>query len=57
MSSNTTVRTAEISDAAAIQAIYAPMVERTAISFELEPLQSKRWPSGLSRLCRLTPTS
>lgn len=37
MSSNTTVRTAEISDAAAIQAIYAPMVERTAISFELEP--------------------
>lgn len=37
MSSNTTVRTAEISDAAAIQAIYAPMIERTAISFELEP--------------------
>lgn len=36
MSSNSTVRIAEISDAAAIQAIYAPMVERTAISFELE---------------------
>ncbi|MCF5710535.1 GNAT family N-acetyltransferase [Pseudomonas syringae] len=35
--SNTTVRIAQISDAQAIQAIYAPMVERTAISFELEP--------------------
>ena len=35
--SNTTVRIAHISDAQAIQAIYAPMVERTAISFELEP--------------------
>jgi len=37
MSSKTTVRIAEILDAAAIQAIYAPMVERTAISVELEP--------------------
>lgn len=35
--SNTTVRIAQVSDAQAIQAIYAPMVERTAISFELEP--------------------
>ena len=35
--SNTTVRIAQISDAQVIQAIYAPMVERTAISFELEP--------------------
>ena len=35
--SNTTVRIAQISDAQAIQAIYAPMVEHTAISFELEP--------------------
>lgn len=37
MSNNTTVRIAQISDAQAIQAIYAPMVERTVISFELEP--------------------
>jgi len=37
MSSKTTIRIAEISDAAVIQAIYAPMVERTVISFELEP--------------------
>lgn len=37
MGNNATVRIAQISDAQAIQAIYAPMVERTAISFELEP--------------------
>ena len=35
--SNATVRIAHVSDAQAIQAIYAPMVESTAISFELEP--------------------
>lgn len=35
--SKTTVRIAHVSDAQAIQAIYAPMVESTAISFELEP--------------------
>lgn len=35
--SKTTVRIAQVSDAQAIQAIYAPMVESTTISFELEP--------------------
>jgi L-amino acid N-acyltransferase YncA len=37
MSVSSLVRTAAPTDAAAIQGIYAPMVERTAISFELEP--------------------
>ncbi|MGN9473736.1 arsinothricin resistance N-acetyltransferase ArsN1 family B [Pseudomonas syringae pv. aptata] len=37
MSISSMVRTAARTDAAAIQGIYAPMVERTAISFELEP--------------------
>jgi L-amino acid N-acyltransferase YncA len=32
-----TIRIATLADAAAIQAIYAPMVEHTTISFELEP--------------------
>ena len=35
--SKTTVRIAQVSDAQAIQAIYAPMVGSTTISFELEP--------------------
>lgn len=35
--SKTIVRIAQVSDAQAIQAIYAPMVESTTISFELEP--------------------
>ncbi|NWA26443.1 N-acetyltransferase family protein [Pseudomonas gingeri] len=37
MSITSNIRVAAPSDAAAIQAIYAPMVESTAISFELEP--------------------
>lgn len=37
MSNNITIRPAKPADAQAIQAIYAPMVERTAISFELTP--------------------
>jgi L-amino acid N-acyltransferase YncA len=37
MSLKTTVRVATPADAPAVQAIYAPMVERTAISFEQEP--------------------
>jgi len=37
MNANSTIRIARPSDAAAIQAIYAPFVERTAISFELAP--------------------
>lgn len=37
MSATSSIRIAATSDAAAIQAIYAPIVERTAISFELEP--------------------
>ncbi|CZT25966.1 hypothetical protein PCPL58_p1059 (plasmid) [Pseudomonas cerasi] len=37
MSASSMVRIASISDAAAIQGIYGPMVERTSISFELEP--------------------
>lgn len=32
-----TIRTATVADAAAIQAIYAPVVTGTAISFEVEP--------------------
>lgn len=35
--SKTTVRIAKVSDAQAIQAIYAPMVDSTTISFELKP--------------------
>lgn len=37
MSVSSIIRTAVPSDAKAIRAIYAPMVEGTAISFELEP--------------------
>jgi hypothetical protein len=37
MSVSSLVRTAVPTDATAIQGIYAPMVERTAISFELKP--------------------
>jgi L-amino acid N-acyltransferase YncA len=37
MSINSRVRTAAATDATAIRAIYAPMVEHTVISFELEP--------------------
>ncbi|WP_460117775.1 arsinothricin resistance N-acetyltransferase ArsN1 family B [Pseudomonas sp. S2_C03] len=37
MNTSCQVRIAVPSDAAAIQAIYAPFVERTAISFELDP--------------------
>ncbi len=36
MSFTVNVRVAVVADAPAIQAIYAPMVERTAISFEQE---------------------
>lgn len=37
MNTSCQIRIAVPSDAAAIQAIYAPFVERTAISFELDP--------------------
>lgn len=37
MTNTLTIRTAKVADAAAIQAIYAPIVEDTAISFEEVP--------------------
>lgn len=55
MSNITTVRIAQLSDAQAIQAIYAPMVERTAISFELESPPVKEMAKRIESTLRTYP--
>ena len=51
-----TIRPASLSDAQAIQAIYTPYVEKTAITFEYEvPQCSRVWKNAFARRLKNTP--
>ena len=50
-----TIRPASLSDAQAIQAIYAPYVEKTAITFEYEVPSVQEFEKRISKTIENTP--
>ena len=50
-----TIRSASLSDAQAIQAIYAPYVEKTAITFEYEVPSVQEFEARISKTLKNSP--